>query len=202
MKGEQFLVWSPGAWTLEFPPGRGQQGKASTLRFWMELQSAIEKQSIKFDEGEKLYFLCKAWREDDYQIGWKKLKPLQLRAAEMQRRLEAKLSHESGDRRLDGTDALQTLQAYGDMAQLVLERDQSRAELRQAREKYPSRPNFPQGPWPGAEEWLALSQSKNQNPIFVKRKANGVLGGEEFQVVGSWQAEPILSEDEYEVVDD
>ena len=195
LQGEQVLRLSPGEWTLQFPPGK--QGFASTLRFWMDLETLLEKNDIVLPQGQRLYFLAKTWREDEFEKGLKKIRPVYERAKQAQERLGETLSHETGDRRLDGRDPLETLQAYGDMTQLVLERDLARQELLNALERYPPPDQeLPEGPWPGAEEWMTLSNQNN--PILITRPK--VLLGEEFLTVGTWTATPVLADDEYELV--
>ena len=58
--------------------------------------------------------------------------PFQTELKEAQQLLDDNLSHETGDRRLDGTDPIETIKAYGDMAALVLNRDRKQAALREA----------------------------------------------------------------------
>jgi hypothetical protein len=113
---------------------------------------------------------------------------------------------------LDGTDALETLQAYGDMAQLVLQRDLTRAEYQRALDDYPPAVTtgtgetdlvLPEGPWPGSDEWLTMGP-KEQNPILVATPGKGLFGaaGGELKAIGTWTAKPVLSEEDYEYVDD
>jgi hypothetical protein len=235
MKGEQRIAFSKGGWTLEFPPSGGKQGLASQLRLWLDLSSLdsetdVERNDVFIKKGERLYFAAKAWREDDYAVGCQRMQPIHQAWQRAQQVLEEKLSHQTGDRRLDGNDPLETLQAYGDMTQLVLDRDMKRQEWLQALEKYPpvttssssldkqnSQSNnsgnrngnynnnngddkddllLPEGPWPGAEEWITLSNQNN--PILVARPKKLLLG-QDYEVVGQWTATPVLSEDDYEV---
>jgi len=217
MKGEQRVELSTGGWKLEFPPngGGGTKGRASTLRFWMDLNCPLERNDVILPAGERLYFMTKVWREEEYDRGVQKMRPIYDRARQAQQGLEDQLDHGTGDRRLDGTDALETLQAYGDMAQLVLDRDRKRQELQQALEIYPpivednDDNGLAEGPWPGAEEWLTISNS--YNPIWVagsrqqqrsKPWPTLLRMGEEFHVVGTWMVTPVLSEEEYEIVSD
>jgi hypothetical protein len=208
VQGQQTMALSPGGWTLEFPPSTSgstarnkNKGKASKLRFWMDLLTDIERNDIKIKAGTRLYFAANCWREEDYDIGVAKFRPIQQQAEEAQRMVEQRLSHDTGDRRLDGVDALETIQAYGDMAKLVLDRDQKLEKLLQAKRVYPSALEdnlhlLPEGPWPGSNEWLTLAEDM-YNPIFVV-KDKGLLMGKEYQVVGTWTGQAILSDDEYE----
>jgi hypothetical protein len=222
LKGEQTLQLSTGGWTLEFPPGGGgkNKGLATQVRMWMDLESNVERNNVAFEKGQRLYFAAKAWREDDYEFGLRRMKPIHQAYKRAQQVLNEKLSHESGDRRLDGKDAMETLQAYGDMTQLVLDRDVKRQEWLQALEKYPpvdgsisidnddgdyddnnrnrKEEDLPEGPWPGAEEWMTLSNQNN--PILVALPTKLPLMGQEYQQVGQWKAAPVLSEEDYELV--
>jgi hypothetical protein len=208
LQGQQSMELSSGGWVLEFPPSSSSsginrnknKGMATKLRFWMDLLTDIERNDVKINGGTRLYFLANCWREEDFDIGIQKLKPIQYGADEARRIIEERLSHETGDRRLDGVDALETMQAYGDMAKLVLEKDQKVAKLQEALQMYPSSKDgdiesLPEGPWPGSDEWLTLSDEK-YNPIFIVED-KGILRGREYRMVGTWTAEPIIPEDEY-----
>lgn len=206
MQGEQPLELSSGGWTLAL---RGKSPKASQLQFWMELTCDVQKNDLRLPQGQRLYFSTLAWREQEYEKSLQKIKPIHSIYQQAQDRVESQVSHETGDRRLDGKDALETLQAYGDMAQLVLERDLKRNDYMRALEDYPPLTDsgkallLPEGPWPGSEEWLILGPPE-QNPILVATPSKGFIGGgpETLEVVGTWTAEPILSDDDFEYVDD
>jgi hypothetical protein len=205
LQGQRTVKISPGGWVLEFPPSsmgprqnNKNKGVASKLRFWLDLENDVERNDIKLAAGTRLYFAANCWREDDFDVGVAKLKPIQQEAEAALRLLQENLSHESGDRRLDGVDALETIQAYGDMAKLVLEKEQKMARLQEALLVYPSAVEgdaefLPDGPWPGSDEWLTLSDEK-YNPIFVL-KDQGILRGREYQMVGTWTAEAVVDED-------
>ena len=248
-KGEQFVDFLPGGWALAFPPSQ-KPGAASTLRCWLDLGGerererdgapiAMAKNDIVLPFGTRLLLGAKAWREDALKEGKLKIRPRYEQALAAQTALEAALSHESGDRRLDGKDALDTLKAYGDTAGLVLERNSRRAELLEALQEYPPLPGFvasssrnrasvaalfpdqdtlfassndedlPEGPWPGAEEWLTLSTVGN--PIFALPPTTAGKGfsalwkgaqARKSFLAGTWTATPILEEGDYELVDE
>lgn len=212
LKGQQSIQLSPGGWTL----AHRTKPKASLLQLWMELECDVRKNEFVLPRGERLYLTTQAWRETEYDLAVKTMRPIYERYAQAETTLQRTLSHESGDRRLDGKDPLETLQAYGDMAQLVLERDLKRAEYQRALEDYPppitengNGNNYnkdlvlPEGPWPGSDEWLTMGP-KEQNPILVvsKRGKKGLFGAavEELEAIGTWTAEPVLSEEDYEYV--
>ncbi|KAG7367583.1 hypothetical protein IV203_030254 [Nitzschia inconspicua] len=205
LQGQQSVKLSPGGWVLEFPPsGVGttssnnrNKGLATKLRFWLDLDKDIERNDIKLPAGTRLYFAANCWREEDFDFGVAKLRPIQQEAEAAVRAIKERLSHESGDRRLDGVDAIETIQAYGDMAKLVLEKEQKMAKLQEAVRMYPSSDDdvefLPDGPWPGSDEWLTLSDEK-YNPIFIL-KDQGILRGQEYEMVGTWTGEALLEED-------
>lgn len=204
LKGQQKMRLSQGGWVLEFPPSTGStpqtnknKGVASKLRFWMDLESDIERNDIQLAAGSRLYFAANCWREQDFDTGLARLRPIQKDAEAAVRAIQDQLSHESGDRRLDGVDAVETIQAYGDMAKLVLEKEQKMAKLQDALRKFPSSADdvefLPDGPWPGSDEWLTLSDEKF-NPIFIL-KDGGLLRGHEYEMVGTWTAEALIEGD-------
>lgn len=224
-EGRQRLDLQPGGWTLEFPASttsssgntKNPNGKASTLRMWMDLGGLqdIKARGVVLPARSRLLLQGKGWRETALDVGRDKIRPLQRAAHQTQQRLNAQLSHEKGDRRLDGTDLKETLAAYGDVAKLVWERDEARAKLQEALRVYPpvaavfddnnnynSNKNndgndLPEGPWPGDVEWLSLSKDAERNPIYLQLE-----GGQDVQRVGTWRAEPILPEGVYEEVED
>lgn len=206
MEGSKRMEFAPGGWTLRFPPGGTKnRGRASKLRFYFDLTADLERNDVKLPAGTRLYFAASAWREQDYETGIAKVLPLQVALKASQAVLDENLSHETGDRRLDGTDPLETLKAYKDMTGLVLDRDRKRAALQEALDQdghgYPASQDLPEGPWPGATEWLTLSES---NPIYARvpkkeEKNKNVL--QQFMSdtqysygrVGTWTGEAISS---------
>ncbi len=58
-------------------------------------------------------------------MGIQTILPYQYAKDYTQKALEEQLNHETGDRRLDGTDLLETLEGYKDLAGLVGERDEA-----------------------------------------------------------------------------
>jgi len=215
MQGQQRIQFSSGGWTLS----PREKPKSSCLQLWMDLECDIVKNDLKLSKGTRIYLGTPCWRETEYDLAVRAMRPIHQRYSNAQLTLEKTLSHESGDRRLDGTDALDTLQAYGAMAQLVLERDLTRAEYQRALEDYPPpiKSNIrdvnnngglslllPEGPWPGSDEWLTLGPQE-QNPIFICPPSKGIFGGTgvgDVRAIGTWTAEPVLSETEFIYSDD
>lgn len=170
MQGSKKIKFAPGGWTLKFPPGGKQnRGRASKLRFYFDLTTDLERNDVSLPAGTRLYFAASAWREVEYEVGVARILPLKVALKASQMVLDENLSHESGDRRLDGTDPIETLRAYKDMTALVLDRDRKRAALKEALDKdghgYPASDDLPEGPWPGTTEWLTLSE---KNPIYAR----------------------------------
>mmetsp|Transcript_17383 Transcript_17383/g.19656 ORF Transcript_17383/g.19656 Transcript_17383/m.19656 type:complete len:444 (-) Transcript_17383:134-1465(-) len=181
MKGTRRIELSPGGWTVNFPPGGiSNHGKASKLKFYLDLKTDLERNDIVLPAGTRLYFIANAWREKEYDSGQIKIKPIRDEFNKAQQILDDQLSHESGDRRLDGIDPIETLRAIKDMTGLVLNRDRKRTALRDAINGgqdgfgYPSSDDHPEGPWPGSTDWLTVSED---NPIYARvpkrKKKNG-----------------------------
>lgn len=220
MKGTQRIELSQGGWTVEFPPsGIYNRGKATKLKFYFDLITDLERNDIVLPAGTRLYFTTNAWREKEYDYGLIKIKPIRDEFQKAQQILDDQLSHESGDRRLDGNDPIETLKAYTDMTKLVLNRDRKRIELRNAingqrdyGHGYPGSDDHPEGPWPGSTEWLTISEdnpiyarvpkknNKNKNNILQQLMSKGGGGGGgggdndyHFGRVGTWTGEAISS---------
>jgi hypothetical protein len=200
------LQAATGGWKLRL--GR-RKGHASMLQFWLNLGSrnggkddiVAQKKDVTLKANERLYFAAHCWRETDYKIGKRNLQPI-LKAYEMaQAKILEKVDHDSGDRRLDGTDALETLSAYKDMAGLTLDRDDKWRQLQEAQTYLPPPENLPFGHWPGDTELMAIKPME----LFI-RKRKGIFGTqEEFHLIGTWEARPMnidADDDEYEYDDD
>uniref|UniRef100_A0A7S0T830 Uncharacterized protein n=1 Tax=Pseudo-nitzschia delicatissima TaxID=44447 RepID=A0A7S0T830_9STRA len=206
MEGSKTIEFAPGGWTLRFPPGgKANRGRASKLRFYLDLTQDLERNDVRLPKGSRLYFAASTWREDVYESGLRKVLPLKVSLEAAQQVLDKNLSHETGDRRLDGNDAIETLKAYKDIAGLVLDRDRKRSALQEALDQdghgYPASEDLPEGPWPGATEWLTLSEA---NPIYARvpsqdKKNRNMLQqfmGEiqyDYGRVGTWTGEAISS---------
>ena len=217
MKGTQRIELSQGGWTVEFPSsGIYNRGKATKLKFYFDLVTDLERNDIVLPAGTRLYFTTKCWREQEYDYGLIKIKPIRDEFQIAQQILDDQLSHESGDRRLDGNDPIETLKAYKDMTKLVLNRDRKRMELRNAingqkdyGHGYPGSDDHPEGPWPGSTEWLTISENnpiyarvpkknnKNKNNLLQQLMSKGGGGGGDndyhFGRVGTWTGEAISS---------
>jgi hypothetical protein len=184
-KGQQTVRFGPtGAWKLS-TRRTGRPGDASVLRFWLDVVDDAVRNDVSLKAGERLYATSNCWRETDFEIGRKRLAPFLKRLDETQRIITARLDHKDGDRRLDGTDIVDTAMGSIDMAILVNQRDELLSELRSAQLKLPGMTDVSSlGHWPGSTENLVISEGK----VGVKRRKGF---WEEFQIVGTWMATPL-----------
>lgn len=214
-QGEQICEFKKvGGWKIRFPlidegqdRGGGRAGgkkkitgHASTLRCYIDLVSNVKRNDVTLNGKERIYFTGKCWREEDVEYAYTRMKPIEDRYNRAQERLDEALSHEYGDRRLDGTDLMDTLAGMKDTAQLVIERDGALRQLEEANRIYPTIPlqELPEGPWPGQIEWLSIEPRK----LLVRREQ--FLVGDEYHIIGTWTATPLFDEndDDYEYDED
>ena len=181
-KGEQTAEMTGGGWKIDLPRGGGK-GLASTLKICLDLHNALERNDITVSP-DRLFLYAPCWREEEYSRGKAAMTPIVAAAKEAQRVLEEQLEHEGGDRRLDGTDPIDTIAAYKDMAQLVADRDEKKRRRREAEKIFPKATDNAMGHWPGSTELLVIGTGS----ILIKRRR---LFGEEFQVIGKWSAVPV-----------
>lgn len=207
-QGEQRVPFqtTTGGWKLRL--GR-KKGHASLLRFWLDVGTSTtnskivaQKKDVTLQAKERLYFAAHCWRQTDWDIGRQKVQPLVDAYQRAQQKIEEQVSHETGDRRLDGSDALETLAAYKDMAGLTLDRDEKRRQLQEAQESLPPIDNLPMGNFPGSTELMVIQPKE----VFVQRR-KGILPTEEYHLIGTWSARPLNviaeeEEDEYEYFDE
>ena len=184
-KGQQSVRFGPtGAWKI-LTRRTGRPGDASVIRFWLDVCDNAVRNDVTLNSGERLYATANCWREVDFDIGRRRLAPYNAKLQAAQDAIDARLEHTTGDRRLDGTDIVDTALASIDMAMLVKQRDDLLAELRSVQQKLPpisdvSKP----GHWPGSTEKLVIANGK----VGVKRR-KGLW--EEFHILGTWSASPL-----------
>lgn len=184
-RGKQTVDIDGGGWKIEMP--QGGKGLASSLRICLDLRTKLERNDVLVSP-DRLYLFAPCWREEEYRRGKKALAPIAAAAEDAQRVLDEQLSHESGDRRLDGTDPIDTALAYKDMALLVAERDEWKKKRREAEKIYPrERDDTSLGFWPGTTEPLVIGRGT----MLIKKKK---LFGDELHVIGRWNAAPVVSE--------
>lgn len=182
--GRQTARLKMGGWKIELP--QGAKGLASKLGFYLDLENELSRNDVTVRPG-RLYFFGPCWREDEWIRGQNALAPFVVAAEEAQARLDEQISHETGDRRLDGDDPIETLAGYKDMALLVADREESRRRRREAETKYPKNAkSMTLGNWPGTTEPLAIGRGN------VLGKVKEGLFGEKLTVLGRWEATPIL----------
>jgi hypothetical protein len=188
--GEKTLLTSDvGGWNVQLPR---RAGEAGTLRLWFDVLQAedlptglaAQRNDVTLAAGERLYLSTKCWRRTDWERGRKRMRPLQSAAAKAQQELEETLSHETGDRRLDGTNLADTVRASLDVAKLVAARDEKVRAVKEAEQMFPATDQQLLGRWPGSTEDLIVAEGA----VTVKRHK---LLGDEFHMVGRWKAVPV-----------
>jgi len=185
MDGEQVLSTAEeAAWKVQLPKSKSSAG---TLRFWIDLTETSEgiaacRNDVELPSG-RLFFLAQCWREPALKKGGVRRKLEQESAEQLQQRINQQLSHENGDRRLDGTNPLETVQASIEMAALVKARNDRLDAIRSAP---PGKLQL--GHWPGHTDKMAIARGT----VAVKKR---LFFREEFQVVGKFSATPVHSFD-------
>jgi hypothetical protein len=184
-KGQQSVRFGPtGAWKI-LTRRTGRPGDSSVIRFWLYVCDNAVRNDVTLNAGERLYATANCWREVDFDIGRRRLAPYQTRLKAAQDAIDARLEHSTGDRRLDGTDIVDTALASIDMAMLVKQRDDLLSELRSVQQKLPQTSEISKpGHWPGSTENLVIANGK----VGVKRR-KGLW--EEFHILGTWSATPL-----------
>jgi hypothetical protein len=220
-KGQQNVQISSGQWRIE-PPlpllptySKILSGQASTLRFYLTLDTTITRNTICFPENQLLLLQSNAFRTDQYVNGIKSLLPYQYAKDNAQLLLDNQLNHETGDRRLDGSDVFETLGGYRDIAKLVLERDKKRKRWGEVERVLPklnintSRGEVDinnlmdddnrWGKWPGDTEPITIERGvmfavvvrerQQSLGLFPWMKTDGV---EDLVEVGKWSVVPLF----------
>ena len=155
------------------------------LRCWLDVESAAARNDVTLAPG-RCYFEAAVWRSpNDLAAGRQKLAPLVADTRKAQDELERALDHNEGDRRLDGSDLIETAKAYGDVAGLVGKRD---GALRRQREaeldlRLPAT-DPPFGRWPGAGEPVGLAPTR----LYGLKES---LFGDEHLTLGTWRIKPV-----------
>jgi hypothetical protein len=198
-RGEETVEFADqGAWKI-LTRRTGKPGDAATLRFWLEVSGSKGEIAAQRNDvalmSERLYCTANCWRESELEAGLRRMRPIQAALDEAQAVVAERLSHETGDRRLDGTNPVDLAMASVDMAVLVKTRDDRLNEMREAERRlpFPSTELSAPGNWPGSTEKLIIAKGK----IGVKRKEGGLFGGEEVHIIGTWTASPLETDTEY-----
>jgi hypothetical protein len=174
-----------------------KKGDASQLRIHFgAIATMARRNDVWIRPGERVFGIANAWRASDYALAMSQMRSIEATYQSAQAQLEQTISHETGDRRLDGTNLVDTAMASIDMARLVQARDRARTEYQTALQTWPSSSCTISKPghWPGSDEPLRIAQGT----LAICRKK---LWGEEFRVIGTFTAQP-LKEEEDEPEDD
>ena len=223
-KGEQRVQISPGLWRNEPPtpilPSYTKilSGQASSLRMYLKIFNSIERNTISFPEDQLLLLKSNSFRTSQFASGVQTLLPYQYAKEQSQQVLEEQLNHETGDRRLDGNDLLETIGGYKDIAALVMERDERRRRWKEVEGVLPkiSGPSIKIGRaatteqllndeerwgiWPGDTELMTLERGVVLAAVSAKEKKQSLFpwmqdsNVEEMVVVGKWSATPLFDE--------
>ena len=155
------------------------------LRCWLDVESAAARNDVSLAPG-RCYFEAAVWRSpNDLAAGRQKLAPLVADTRKAQDELERALDHNEGDRRLDGSDLIETAKAYGDVAGLVGKRDGALRRQREAEAdlRLPAT-DPPFGRWPGAGEPVGLAPTR----LYGLKET---LFGDEHLALGTWRIRPV-----------
>ena len=220
--GQQRVQIADGLWRIEPPlpllPTYTDTlaGQSSTLRFYLTMKSALARNSINLPENQLLFLQANTFREEEYFRGIRTLLPYESAKDDSQRQLEEQLDHDGGDRRLDGSDLVQTLEGYRDMTSLVLEREEKRARWMEVKDSLPRMPSVVKaqgtsgldkllddddrfGVWPGDTALLTIERGAIY--AVVREERTGLLGfmqdgsQPELIPVGTWKAAPLFEDD-------
>lgn len=191
-EGEMEVKIGSGGWKVT-TRRMGTPGCAGQLYMWLDVLSAAERQDVTLDSPQRLYLTANCWREEELEVGLKRFRPLKRSYENAQRELEQRLSHDTGDRRLDGTDMIDTALASVDMAVLVKERDDRRSAMLEAERTFPNPDSLSEeGRWPGSTEYLSVSKGVI---VGKKEEKTWMFSRQTEKVLGRWTATPI--DDDY-----
>lgn len=192
MAGEQTVrLGDEGGWKI-FGRRSGKAGDAAELRIWLDVLDDFAKNDLQVS-SQRIYLTTNCWRQEEFTIGSKRLRPLKSDFEDYQNQIEQRLEHETGDRRLDGTNLVDTAMGSIDMGILITKRDEARFRLSQAEQKLPNSDNVVSGSWPGSTDPLYIAKGR----IEVKEL---LMLGENYRTIGSWTATPIETDDDIEYV--
>lgn len=228
--GQQNVEISSGQWRIEPPMpllptyANALTGQASTLRFYLTMNTPIQRNSIIFPENQLLLLQSNAFRTEQYRDGIQTLLPYQYNKDRAQKNLDDQLDHETGDRRLDGNDVLETLGGMKDAAELVMERDKMRNKWLEVKDSLPKISDSSSigtgrgvdidkllddedswGIWPGNTELMTIERGVIFAVVANKEKDQGffqsLMSSNDSDkgdpvVVGRWSAVPLFDDDD------
>ena len=171
-----------GEWKIQMPRGVAN-GKAGKFMSYLDLTTPLRKGDICLEQGDRIYLTAKCWTEQELDRALTRLRPYQ---KEYRYRLE-KLENASSP---DQTGYLR----------LVIDKDNALKEYQEANIYFPTiddddptfdwTPNsleWSEGPWPGETECLTIE------PLFLMVRRMKFFVKEEYHVIGTWAATPILA---------
>lgn len=228
--GQQNVEISSGQWRIEPPMPllptyvNTLLGQASTLRFYLTMNTPIERNSITFPENQLLLLQSNTFRTEQYRDGIQTLLPYQYNKDRAQKNLDEQLDHETGDRRLDGNDVLETLGGMKDAAELVMVRDKMRNKWLEVKGSLPKISDSSSigtgrgvdidkllddedswGVWPGDTEFMTIERGVIYAVVTNKEKDQGffqsLMSSDDSDkgepvVVGKWSAVPLFDDDD------
>lgn len=172
-----------GEWKIQMPRGVSN-GKAGKLMCYLDLETPLRKGDLFLDRGERIYLTAKCWREGELDRALERLKPYQ----QNYRLREEKMNAAVVDKN------------YG-YERLIIDHENALAEYQEANIYFPTIDDddvdfswtkqgleWQEGPWPGEAEWLTVE------PLFLMVRRMKFFVKEEFHVIGTWAAAPIIEE--------
>jgi hypothetical protein len=217
--GQQHVHIASGQWRIESPipltmATKVLPGQASTIRAYITLVTAIQRNTIHFPSNQLLLLQANTFRYTQYNTGLSTILPYQHDMEYSQQLVDRQLNHKSGDRRLDGTNMIQTLEGYKDIAQLIKVRDDCKRKWKEIKNVLPKTKknissNQQFGIWPGDTELLTVERGvimalvkktckKNSSmvssliPWIQQQQEKEDDEATEYVVVGTWNAIPVL----------
>lgn len=174
-RGVQRVAITAGGWRIDHN---------DILRCWLDVGGA-SRNDVSLAPG-RCYFEAAVWRSpEDVAMGRRQFAPLVAETRRTQEELELALDHNEGDRRLDGSDLIETAKAYGDVAGLVLARDGALRRQRDAELELALPATDPLfGRWPGAGEPVGVAPTR----LYATKQA---LFGDEHLALGTWRIRPV-----------
>ena len=185
---------------------------------YVKLVNSIERNTISFPEDQLLLLKSNTFRTTQFAAGIQTLFPYLYAKEQTQQVLEEQLNHETGDRRLDGNDLLDTIGGYKDIAAMVIERDERRRRWKEVEGVLPKiggpsikigrtatteqllNDDKRWGIWPGDTELMTVERGVVLAAVSGKEKKQSLFpwmqdtSSEEIVVVGKWTAIPLFGQ--------
>jgi hypothetical protein len=206
-KGQQFVpICRQGGWTII--RSNNNNNRKEQLQLWLDVENDVCKKDVSINKHTRLYLTANCWRQnEELHQNLQYLTFLYEQAKEAQERLNQALDHQTGDRRLDGDNAMDTLAAYKDMAQLLQNRDQTlqlfnEQQQRTALPPPPHLHNLQFGHVPGSQQLLAIhpiaiymstpQQQQQQQSTSFWNFLSSPFTSTPTPLIGTWKPTPIL----------